>query len=566
MRRIAVRRTRERVTAVVATATAAAALTALSPAVAGAASWRLEQPDPPPGAQFKVPLGKPGDLKFWSRNRGLLGVEGNSTVPRGLYYWNGVSWRELSSVCGGQGDTMRIAWAGPTEWWTISDPSLPRSGNGTALCHFKDGQVVGSFSTPEEARDPYRQMDAAACNGPNDCWFGGFTGQNTTGEKRGGFHIHWDGQALTTVYAPQGRAVSDISFWNGSFFETTFRGGRPNSETAPDLAQPEADPALVHYIGGGATFGSDGFLPATDRDGTELLAADTNGARFWAVGGGAASGPKTRDDGGPDATAAGNFPRQPLALTYTPGAGGEIALSTQFLDTERFVDVAGVPGADDSAWVAVQRYDQRDATNVKARVALIHADGTVEQNQLLPASGAGRGAAAKIAFTAPDDGWMVTNAGWLFHYTNDDAVAPDTDPAFSGTIDFRPNEAAEQFVPDTPPPDDSGLLTPPPAIPDPPPPDPIQLPALIRGKPKSTLKHNKLTLTFYLRRTAKCQLIARRKAKVVAKSKAVTFKKGKRKLVVKLNPKKWPTKLQFKTKEPGEDSGSGDGDTIETKR
>src|SRR5262245_26233261 len=110
----------------------------------GDALWRLEQPAPPPGAPFKVPLGPPGDLKFWAPNRGLLAVEGNSTIPRGLFWFNGETWQQLSTVCGGPGDTTRIAWSGPTEFWVVSEPSRPRLGSGIALCRFKDGEVVGS--------------------------------------------------------------------------------------------------------------------------------------------------------------------------------------------------------------------------------------------------------------------------------------------------------------------------------------------------------------------------------------------------------------------------------------
>jgi len=145
--------------------------------------WRLEQPDPPPGVPFKVPLGAPGDLEFWAPNRGLLTVAGNGTIPRGIFSWNGRRWHQLATVCGGPGDTARIAWAGPTEFWVVSEPSEPRRGSGLALCRFKDGQVVGSWSTRVDAADPFRQMTSAACDGPNDCWFGGIGSQDALGER-----------------------------------------------------------------------------------------------------------------------------------------------------------------------------------------------------------------------------------------------------------------------------------------------------------------------------------------------------------------------------------------------
>ena len=92
--------------------------------------WRLEQPPPPAGAPFKVPLGAPGDLQFWAPNRGLLTIEGNDTIPRGIFSWDGQSWHQLATVCGGPAETARIAWAGPTEFWVVSEPSLPRTGSG----------------------------------------------------------------------------------------------------------------------------------------------------------------------------------------------------------------------------------------------------------------------------------------------------------------------------------------------------------------------------------------------------------------------------------------------------
>ena len=57
---------------------------------------------------------------------------------------------------------------------------------------------------------------------------------------------------------------------------------------------------------------------------------------------------------------------------------------------------------------------------------------------------------------------MVTWAGWLFHYSDGTPLPLDTDPAFQGTIEFRPNESAEQFIPDRLPVDDSQLFAPPP--------------------------------------------------------------------------------------------------------
>ena len=93
-------------------------------------------------------------------NRGALITAGNgSTVPPGVWLYNGVRWRELATVCGASDG--RIAWAGPDEFWTVSDgrPGQAPDSRGNppplqddTLCHFAVGaggrfEVVGSYAT-----------------------------------------------------------------------------------------------------------------------------------------------------------------------------------------------------------------------------------------------------------------------------------------------------------------------------------------------------------------------------------------------------------------------------------
>ena len=174
---------------------AAAIASAGAASARGEASWRLEQPPPPEGAPFKVALGRLDDMEFYAPNEGLLSVEGNATVSAGLFFYNGRGWHQLSTVCGGAGEVSRIAWAGPDEFWTITEPSEPRVGAGLGLCHFKEGVVVGSYSTAFQSPDPFRPMDAAACDGPNDCWFAGIGSEDPSGQRIGAFHLHWNGRA-----------------------------------------------------------------------------------------------------------------------------------------------------------------------------------------------------------------------------------------------------------------------------------------------------------------------------------------------------------------------------------
>ena len=121
----------------------------------------------------------------------------------------------------------------------MSEPSLPRAGAGLGLCRFKDGQVVGSWSTRVDAADPFRQMLSATCNGPDDCWFGGVGSQDALGERVGAFHLHWDGTDLDSVYGPQGRAVSDMQF-HGRAAVRDARSSARAPENRTDAGRPGA--------------------------------------------------------------------------------------------------------------------------------------------------------------------------------------------------------------------------------------------------------------------------------------------------------------------------------------
>jgi hypothetical protein len=538
----------ERATLAIA-ALAAALATALVPSPAQAAEpiWRLEQPPPPAGVPFKVPLGAPGDLSFWEANRGLLTVEGNSTIPPGIFSWNGREWHQLATVCGGPGDTARIAWAGPTEFWVVSEPSLPRHGSGLALCRFKDGQVVGSWSTRPDASDPFRQMMSATCNGPNECWFGGIGDKDALGEQIGAFHLHWDGTDLETVYGPQGRGVSDMEFHRGELFESTLVGRSPENRTDPvTLGEPESIPHLIHLIENGPSFSNDPFLPAPQKDvppdGTELLALDSDDTDLWAVGGGAASGPS--------APPGGAVAREPLAVRMVGNEFKELNLPDALFDSaDRFGDVAAIPGAGE-AMATVVPFAERRSTNSKATVARIEPDGATVVTRL-PAAGAGRGSAARIACPAVNECWMVTWAGWLFHYSDGTPLALDTDPAFQGTIEFRPNESAEQFIPDRLPVDDSQLFAPPPLELTPNAVKPARvhrLPPLLR-EVRSRLHGLRLTVSFTLTRRARVQLLAKRGGRTVARTPSEVLTPGRRSLELRLTRDRYPTELAFKTRE-----------------
>ncbi|HTZ88097.1 MAG TPA: hypothetical protein VMB05_15630, partial [Solirubrobacteraceae bacterium] len=205
---------------------------------AGAEGWHSAQPAPPPpseeqaGIGVPVPLGHIGDIEFWAPNRGLLITAGNEAVPAGLYYYDGVSWHEFSTVCGGTDG--RIAWAGPDEFWTISDQQVGQQlgsrtsgGEDRSLCHFVNGTLVASYAEPIGVPSSYQQMDAAACSSASDCWFGGEV--LPPGVNSGAFHLHWDGTDLIALPSPltaepqledPARKVAGITFHQGRFYES----------------------------------------------------------------------------------------------------------------------------------------------------------------------------------------------------------------------------------------------------------------------------------------------------------------------------------------------------------
>jgi hypothetical protein len=512
---------------------------------AAAAQWQLEQPPPPEGARFKVPLGAPGDLEFWAPNEGLLSVQGNAVVPGGLFYYDGRGWHQLSTVCGDTADTSRIAWATPDEFWVVTEPSFPRFGSGLGLCHFKNGAVVGSYSTPVNSSDPFQAMDAAYCHGPDDCWFAGAASQDPLGTREGSFELHWNGTSLTTSYSPQGRGVSDIQYFDGRWYETAFAGAQREDHTDPTfITAPEPyGPELLRGLGLDGVWRGLNFLPhpivGVPDDGTELLSANADATDLWFAGGGAASGPDAPPDG--------SFPRPPIAVHLHDGFYQELGLDpTLFGPNDRFVDIAAIPGTS-SAWAADQPFADRASTTAKAKVALLQANGSA-QVFTLPSAGAGRGSAARLACPAVNDCWMVTSAGWVFHYTDGTQYPQDTDPNWTGTISTRPNEAAPQFIPTTPPPDDS---LPPPNNDKPKPRKRKIIKPMIKDIRKPhvfaapKLHGYALVIRLYVVRAGKMQLLAYRHKKIVGRTKLFRVHRGWATFRLLIFRNKWPTSLGF---------------------
>ncbi len=127
----------------------------------------------------------------------------------------------------------------------------------------------------------------------------------------------------------------------------------------------------------------------------------------------------------------------------------------------------------------------------------------------------------------------------------------DDDPAFQGTIEFRPNESAEQFIPDRLPVDDSQLFAPPPLelTPNVTPAAKVKrLPPLLK-QVRSRLHGLVLTVSFTVTRRARVRLLAKRGGRTVAGTPQRTFSPGRRSLRLRLSRERYPTRLAFKIKQ-----------------
>ncbi|HEY4779817.1 MAG TPA: hypothetical protein VIH47_09520 [Solirubrobacterales bacterium] len=513
--------------------------------VAAAQEWRSEQPVAA-GIGVPVGIGEIGDVEFWAPNRGMLITAGNEGIPAGLFAYDGSGWYRYSTVCGGHAG--RIAWAGPDDFWTISDQQTGQEGGKAppqhiSLCHFLNGAVVSSYAEPLGVADSYLPMDAAACSAPNDCWFAGERLPGTT--NIGAFHLHWDGASITAVPSlteqqagieDPGRSVTSLAFHQGSLYESVEVG---EGDVAPE--EPVAQPSFLHQIFEAAT---PAFIPLYTEEpilygGAHSKPAQLEGFHLsgddqalWAI-----AGSRTA-------------PATVTALRLGPTGFAQVALDDPggtFEPGDRVGGVAAEPGSED-VWIGFNQ--PGDFSSSPARLARVHGDGSVDSPTLLPAPGEGighKGPAGPIACPAAGQCWMATEGGWLFHLGSD--LPRDADPALHTLVTFRPPDASLPTVPPVDLPEDNSGANPeekkeplPEVIEEP---LPKRVPALYAKVKSRLLDGNVLELTFLLRTKAHVQLLARFEGKVVAKTPRYTMKKGTRSLRLRLDPKRWPTKLDL---------------------
>jgi hypothetical protein len=531
----------------------------------GGAHWRLEPitpPDLPNGERSPTPigLGRVGDIEFWRPDRGLLITAGNgTTIPAGTWAFDGLHWHELSTVCGATDG--RIAWAGPAEFWTVSDARQgqaadshgdPAPTEDNTLCHFVNGSVAASYASLAFQASSYQPMHAAACLSTGDCWF---AGDGVPEPQIGAFHVHWNGRASTLEEIPylgEGRPVEDMRAFDGSLYESV-----RVSSSDPVLEHLSEPPTLhlINPIGVNPTFEPLSGLPLHSAgefpEALDALRLSADAEALWA-----AAGPRRETPEGSEAA-------QVTIDRYTPGTGWSQVLGSQAGGLDPFSgdtvrSIAAEPQSE-AAWVALAASSETGVDpTANALVARVSADGTVSDEETLPtpaeaAEGVGpKGAAAHVSCPAVHECWLATTEGWLFHLTSLPAGSPtsegiDADPAFAGPITYRPpDEGLPATTPDAPPPDDSGAqsefvpaaetVTPPRAL------------AGLVSKVHVRLVHaTTLELRFHLTVKATVRLLARRHRQIVATTPRLTLKAGYHTLRLHLQRRRWPTKLDLQT-------------------
>jgi hypothetical protein len=540
----------------------------LAPGATSAATWHSEQPVAT-GIEVPVGLGEVGDIEFWAPNRGVLITAGDKGMPPGVYAYDGVSWHLYSTVCGGH--EGRIAWAGPTEFWTVSDYQVaPPHVNGESelwrrtLCHFQGGKVVASYAEPLESPDAYLPINAAACNGPDDCWFAGerlgFAGEiPATRANHGAFHLHWNGSSLATVPSLEvpealedpGRTVEGLAYWGGQLFESV---EVQSSDVAPgeeELAQP----SFIHQVQLGSPRPFDPLVPMHPYEFGAGEPPEALGAfhlapglsELWAV-----SGANTKPVGGVSTEGV-----EVTALRFVEGEFRQVALSQSsteptFTLGTKIWGAAAEPG--NGLWVSYCHMNEGcEGTGVReARLAHISATGEVEAEEPLPRPSEDlneKGFARSVACPAYEQCWAVTNRGWLFHLGG--ALPQDANPEMHVLITERPRDDSVPTVPSLEIPRDNSGAEPGREKETELPIRHFKVPHQAKSRPlvghlKQKVVHKTiLQLTFALRARAHVQLIAKRKGKVVAETAKMILPKGHHRIRLRLDPKHWPTGLDF---------------------
>lgn len=515
-------------------------------------SWHSEQPVAAANG-LQESLGEIGDIAFWSPDRGVLIAGGVGGMPNGVYAYDGVEWHLYSTVCGGHRGS--IAWEGPESFWTVADQPAGQEGISggenrfdtkwnRSLCHFVGGKVVASYAEPLGAAGSYPHLNAAACRpGVAECWFGGERLPGTI--NVGAFHLIWNGSAIApfpSLTEPQsvedpGRTVSDLAFSGGNLYESVTVD--PADGTV--AGEPsKAEPSWFHLvnIASSSPFMQLFMTPPFSFGGTV----------------GSELGPFHFADAGEGLYAIAGAHEGTSATVTLVSIFGEFVEEIPLAPNEAFlpgdiVEAAAAEPGTGTIWVAYRHASEEGGEPLPTRVVAVHTDGTVGTGVVLAGPGGGRkGYARAIACPATGQCWVASFGGWLFHLGG--PLPRDPSPAMHTLITVRPADNSTPSVPPFElPEDNSGAetekKTPPAEI--------LETPLrrhkkkkLISKVKQTVIQGHVLQLSFTLYSRAHVRLIAERKGKVVAATKPLTLAKGHHRIRLSLDPKRWPTHLDFK--------------------
>jgi hypothetical protein len=543
--------------------------------------WHLEQPSPPPpaagveGSSTPIGLGHVGDVEFFKGNLGLLVTAGNgSAIPPGVWVYNGEGWHELAEVCGATDG--RIAWAGEKEFWTVSDGRPGQAANGqgqfppledNTLCHFAGGAVAGSYASLGFKASSYQAMHGAACLSPSECWF---AGGPLPAPLLGSFHLRWNGTALEAEPNAGAYSVRDLKAVEGHLLESIGLQLEEAGETER-TGEEILHPTLISEI---TTAGFVALHPRSTPNRAHLpeyavgslpqaldyLHLSADGGSLWAAAGRVLNPPRENPTPGGltvlHRDAEGNW-TQVLGPESEGGEG--VRLDPANLLEKGVASIAAEPGTA-SAWLALDSPSdiKNPSTTATALVAHVGADGSISEQELPSAAERSegvdpKGAASRIFCPEEADCWLATTQGWLFHLSlpSKRKLPLDSDPAFNGPlITSRPqDQGLPQLPPDTIPIDNSGseeLVRSEPLPGERPQPRKVQVP-LISHVHSRLIHGSTLELRFHLAVRTRLRLIAQRRRTVVARTSMRTLKAGNRSLTLRLDPKRWPTKLNLET-------------------
>jgi len=547
-------------------------------------------------------------MAFRAWNRGLAATESTAlngveraTTQFGVWTFNGAHWSPDptfpgQSACPGN----TIVWAGKLDYWLVGGPfvGVPPQEPPSHLCRF-DGATLEwePFTIPAATQQHVLALKgslraaaitAAACFSYDDCWFFGNYGTV----------MHWDGAQVSDASPDpsqpslQGEytdAVARQDAARNSFGAAVGATSSERAAAAPLRTRPSEGAPPQFYGSSGEAFSPLSLaLPTTpqleDPYRTDLVAVDVDSARQgWTAGNPAGwrvqfeSAPESRQFSSPSPQAS---PLLPVSLsgaasgctgppasrfTFTPFTA-DTAPTGAFL----WSSIAEIPGADEALAGGRVRpkspgaAPNEDASNepVIARTGCDGASGVARfrvadptnAGQVAPADR--NGYVSAIVANASNDAWAATSTGTLLSrfiepphlYRLTDGqppAAPEGDD-----VEFRPLPSKE----------DEPIIELEPPAPEAPPEPPatvsktrtVTLPPAVydvRVKLHKTKRHGQLSLSLYLsfrlRRPATIGARALRHGHVVSIARARHFTGRTGLLVLKLDRRRWPTRVGF---------------------